>query len=285
MIKVSAMTGVQGSYGEIPISWERFPCGERKVTIGELKIPSTMMLEQVSIKFKYNQDSDLIDLLLLVDAIKRCPWINYKNLVMVLNYFPYGRQDRVCNRGEPHSLKVICNLINSCGFDRVFVVDPHSDVIEALVDNVDILDLEYIVFCSEGDPFVECDAYVSPDAGAYKKVSKAASIHGKPVIRADKIRDTKTGALSGFEVYADDLTGQSVVILDDICDGGGTFIGLAKKLREKGAEKVSLYVSHGMFTKGVLALKEFIDEIYCFEYSGPESERELIEILELYDGR
>ena len=103
-----------------------------------------------------------------------------------------------------------------------------------------------------------------------------------PIIRADKIRDTMTGALSGFEVYADDLTGKDVVILDDLCDGGGTFIGLAKKLREKGAAKITLYVTHGMFTKGVKDLLIYIEEVWCYQYHGATEEEHLVNQVELF---
>ena len=282
MIRVSGIVGEGGYGGELPVEWSRFPCGERKLTLGSLKIPENMLFEQISLNFKYEADSDIVDLLLIVDAIKRCPWLNYKKLVLLITYMPYGRQDRVCNRGEPHSLKVICELINSLGFDKVFIVDPHSDVVEALLNNVDLITMDYIVFAADGGPFTECDAFVSPDGGAYKKVTKCAQIHGTPIIRADKIRDVKTGNLSGFEVYADDLTGQDVLILDDICDGGGTFIGLAQKLRDNGATKVSLYVTHGKFTKGVKEILKYVDEIWCYEYSGPSDEEYLVNQIELF---
>lgn len=282
MIKISGITGAGGYGGELPVDWSRFPCGERKVTLGSLKIPENMLFEQISVSLKYESDMDIVDLMLVVDAIKRCPWLNYKNLVLLIAYMPYGRQDRVCNRGEPHSLNVMCTLINSLGFNKVFVIDPHSDVVEALLDNVELVTMDYIVFASDGGPFTECDAFVSPDGGAYKKVTQCAQVHGTPIIRADKIRDVKTGNLSGFEVYADDLTGQDVLILDDICDGGGTFIGLAEKLREKGAMKVSLYVTHGMFTKGVQSLLKHVDEIWCYEYNGSPEEEYLVNKIELF---
>lgn len=282
MIKVSVITGAETPAGTLNVEWGRFPCGERNVRLGSLDVPDNFLFEQVSLSLRYEADKDLIDLILLVDAIKRCPWLNYKNLVLLISYMPYARQDRVCNRGEPHSLKVVSTLINSCGFDRVFVVDPHSDVTEALLDNFEAVTVEDIVFMDSGGIFEDCDAYVSPDGGAYKKVTKCAMVHGKPIIRADKIRDTMTGALSGFEVYADDLTGKHVMIIDDICDGGGTFIGLAKKLREKGAKEISLYVTHGMFTKGVRGLLEFVDEIYCFNYFGVEEDEGLVSLIEIY---
>lgn len=285
MIKVSVITGAGGHSGTIPISWSRFPCRERNVRIEPMdKVNPNMVFEQLTLKMKYGSDSDLIDLLLLVDAIKRS-WLQYKQLVLFISYFPYSRQDRRCNIGEPHSLKVVCNLINSCGFDSVFVVDPHSDVIEALLDKPEIITIADIVHAADQAEFEEVDAYVSPDGGAYKKVTQAAKIHGKPIIRADKIRDTKTGQLSGFEVYASDLSGQTVMIIDDICDGGGTFIGLAKKLRERGAEKVLLYVTHGMFTKGVDILKESIDEVLCYEYYGSVEDIDKVTKVELYNGQ
>lgn len=284
MIEVSVITGVDGASGTIPVHISNFPCGERKIEVGQLSLPSTMVMKQVSVNLKYESDQDLIDLLLIVDAIKRCPWLNYDSLVLYVTYFPYSRQDRVCNLGEPHSLRVICDLINTCGFDRVYVVDPHSDVIEALINNVDVLSMDYSLFVTSTEVFQEVDAFVSPDAGAYKKVSKTAMSLDKPVVRADKIRDTKTGALSGFEVYSEDLTGQHVIILDDICDGGGTFIGLAEKLREKGAKQVDLYVTHGMFTKGVDVLLRHIDNIYCYGYHGDPQDFEKVSTLEFsYD--
>lgn len=281
MISVSVMTGVGGQAGTVPLHISKFPCGESKVEFYYHSLPLDIFYEQVTVRLDYQSDQDLIDLLLVVDAIKRSP-LGYKRMALLVAYFPYGRQDRVCNPGEPHSLKVVCQLINSCRFDVVYVIDPHSDVIEALLDNPDILDIASIVDASDSDVFKKCTHLVSPDGGAYKKVTKAAQMCSKPVIRADKIRDTRTGQLSGFEVYAEDLTGLSVLIVDDICDGGGTFIGLTKKLREKGAESVSLYVTHGMFTKGVDLLLSEIDEISCCYYNGPEDDRSKVKEISLY---
>jgi ribose-phosphate pyrophosphokinase len=160
------------------------------------------------------------------------------------------------------------------------VIDPHSDVIEGVIDNVYVVDQAELLSMVEADFIQEYQDVISPDAGAYKKVFKVAQKFDRGVIRADKIRNLSDGSLSGFEVYANDLSGRSVLIVDDICDGGGTFVGLAKKLREKGAKSVGLYVSHGMFTKGVEILKEHIDKIYCYTYYGSNSkDLEFIETL------
>ena len=80
------------------------------------------------------------------------------------------------------------------------------------------------------------------------------------VVECMKERDVKTGALTSFKTMTGDLSGQTCFIVDDICDGGGTFAGTAKMLKEKGAEKVILIVSHGIFSKGPVI--EFVDEVF-----------------------
>jgi ribose-phosphate pyrophosphokinase len=82
------------------------------------------------------------------------------------------------------------------------------------------------------------------------------------VVECSKSRDVKTGRLSGFKVYADDLQGRSCILVDDICDGGGTFIGLAKELKAKNAGALYLAVSHGVFSKGTDLLTEVFDHIF-----------------------
>lgn len=105
---------------------------------------------------------------------------------------------------------------------------------------------------------------ISPDGGALKKVYKLAQfLGGQPVIECSKMRDVKTGQLSGFKVFADDLAGKTCVIVDDICDGGGTFLGLAKELKAKNVGKLILVVTHGIFSKGLEELTTVFDEIYC----------------------
>ena len=76
------------------------------------------------------------------------------------------------------------------------------------------------------------------------------------------MRDVKTGKLSGFKVYSDDLEGQDCIIVDDICDAGGTFMGLATELKKKNAGKLFLAVSHGIFSKGLDNLTQYFDTIF-----------------------
>jgi len=228
-----------------------FPAGEVSV-----KVPN-MRKDSIGIYALIRSSNDVMKLLMVADAIKReCA---YNDLYLVLPYVPYARQDRVCNRGEAFSLKVMADLINSCGFDEVLITDPHSDVAPALIDNVTIIEQwEGVAELAHRDKvfknILTTTEIVSPDAGAEKKTAKLCQKLGKGYYhRGIKHRDLTTGKLSGFDVQFNNPNGdipESVLIVDDICDGGGTFIGLAKVLKEHGVKTVSLYVTHGVYSRG-----------------------------------
>ena len=104
---------------------------------------------------------------------------------------------------------------------------------------------------------------ISPDGGALKKIYKVSEfLSGVEVVECSKSRNVKTEKLSGFKVYADDLQGKDCLIVDDICDGGGTFIGLSEELRNKNAGKLYLAVSHGIFSKGFAELSSSFEKIF-----------------------
>lgn len=210
-------------------------------------------------------DSDgIMVLLLITDALRR---MGVKSILLNLPYVPYARQDRMCNLGEAHSLKVFANLINSQNYDQVTVFDPHSDVVEALFNNVKVVSNHEFVFNTirlgwTKDPIV----LVAPDAGAYKKIYYLGKFlaekgYGFDIVTCNKERDTKTGAITNFSVGATDLSGKRCIIVDDICDAGGTFLGLADALRAVNAGSLELIVSHGIFSKGFEALEEKFDKI------------------------
>lgn len=197
-----------------------------------------------------------------------------------MGYIPYARQDRRCVKGDAFSLKAFCGILNGMNFDTVTVLDPHSDVATALIDNVEVItQLDIITNYEETRELMFNTIAVSPDAGANKKTFSIAQQVGKEFIRADKIRDVTDGQILSTIVYCDDLNGKEVTIWDDICDGGRTFIELAKKLKEKNAGRINLYVSHGIFSKGYEPLFEGgIDHIYTTSTLSPK-EHENVTIL------
>jgi ribose-phosphate pyrophosphokinase len=198
----------------------------------------------------------LIALLLTVDACRR-RFPDVENISLVAHYMPYARQDRVCNRGESLSSKVMADLINGCGFDSVTIADPHSDVIVALIDNCKVISAESIIASNEVLSNRIMGGFytlVAPDAGSRKKIEKIATRFGLDgFVQGSKHRNLKTGELSEI-TFSGDVQDKHCLIIDDICDGGGTFVGLAEEMKKAGAISVDLYVTHGFFSRGTNAV-------------------------------
>lgn len=228
---------------------------------GELHIRITDNLSEITkviITTRPRSFNDLGLLLLASDALRQS---GIKHLELLIPYFPAARQDRLMVKGEALSVKVYANLINSINFEKVTIFDPHSDVTSALINNVDVISNHKFVEQVTSN-FTDFHL-ISPDVGALKKVYKLAQkLPCLGVIECSKSRDVKTGKLLNFNVYEEDLQGKDCIIVDDICDGGGTFLGLADELKKKNAGRLFLVVSHGIFSKGVTILKDKFDRIY-----------------------
>jgi ribose-phosphate pyrophosphokinase len=231
-----------------------FPGGEQHI---KLQMPVQLDHSYITHRARSFKDIELI--LLAADALRR---IEAKNIELLLPYFPAARQDRVMVKGEPLSVKVYADLINSVNFDRVIIFDPHSEVTPALLNNCEVLyNHEFIKTVIENIGHDLC--LVSPDGGALKKIYKVSEYAGGiDVVECSKMRDVKTGALAGFRVNSDDLKGRNCLIVDDICDGGGTFIGLANELKKKNAGDLYLAVSHGIFSRGFDELLKYFKTIF-----------------------
>jgi ribose-phosphate pyrophosphokinase len=213
----------------------------------------------VTITQRINSFNDLGLICITVDALKR---MGVKEINLFIPYFPAARQDRVMVPGEPLSVKVYADIINAMALASVTVFDPHSEVTPALLNNcVTVSNHQFIkeVISKIGTEV----KLISPDGGALKKIYKVSEfLGGAEVVECSKSRDVKTGKLSGFKVYSDDLSGADCLIVDDICDGGGTFIGLAEALKAKNAGKLYLAISHGIFSKGFDELGKYFEQIF-----------------------
>lgn len=241
-----------------------FPAGEIGVKLDIANLRFYHDERPISIVARIHNSNDLMELALAKDALDE--WLSLPKVKLHLYYVPYARQDRVCVKGEPFSVKVFAALINALGFAKVFIADPHSDVTPAVLDRCRVITQGMIIHQFEAftKRVLQGVTFVAPDAGSNKKTSALAAYYNHAdFIRADKLRDLATGKIKETIVYADDLKGQDIVIADDLCDKGGTFILLAKALKAKGAGKVILYVTHGLFTGGTKMIYDGgIDSIY-----------------------
>lgn len=242
---------------EIPVKQWKFPAGELGVKIeGDIsEIP------ELTISLLFQNSDCIISMLLLVDAIRN---INKDaKITLYIPYFPYARQDRVCAEGESFSLRVIANLIASCKFNKVLVQDMHSTVLDAFFEAGVLCNKEQHLIAQEYIKDKKNFALVSPDAGATKKIYTLAKTLGVEVIEAKKIRSVEDGKIlatsidnSSFNKY------NELVVVDDICDGGRTFIELAKVIRESFNGVLTLVVTHGIFSQGFGELNKYYNEIY-----------------------
>lgn len=221
------------------------------------------MIEEVIITHRLKNMDDLMQVFIVKNALE-CKGV--KEISLFIPYLPYARQDRNEIDGEAFTLKVFADLINSQNFNSVTILDPHSYVGPALINNTKIVKNHVFIEMMLKDLNVKNKLHlISPDAGANKKTNELYSKYHKyfkSLIKCDKTRNIKTGELSGFEVFTDDLNGEPCLIVDDICDGGGTFIGLANELKDKNAGDIYLFVSHGIFSKGFNELKKYFKGIY-----------------------
>lgn len=166
-----------------------------------------------------------------------------------LPYLPYARQDKTISNETTFAFSTFAKLLNVLEFDMVHVFDPHNfEFAKAAIKN-----LVYDV--PNPDPLLaELNAYiVFPDSGAAHRYDAKNYAH---CVICTKDRDPLTGTINGIVIACGTVEPRPYLIVDDICDGGRTFIEVAKKLYEAGAKEVHLYVSHGIFSKGLGVLRD-----------------------------
>lgn len=262
----------------IPYRLLQFSGGELHVQLDTTNyVGDTDEAFELNIETKQYPMTLMTELSLLRNALQKVFPITTDTLI--LPYVPYGRQDRVCSEGDAFSLEVFAKQLNALEFDKVFITDPHSDVTPALIKNCSVTTMLDIMILNSR--FLEQYSHVvSPDAGAYKKVQGIAGYFNKEVIPCLKTRDTGTGRLSNTVVITQEVKEpvQRILVLDDICDKGGTFIPLAQKLKETypGVE-IDLFVTHGIFAAGTYNLKEHYSKLYCHNLFNKGLEVEVVE--------
>lgn len=173
--------------------------------------------------------------------------LNYGlDTILELPYLPYARQDKEVTNESTFALYPFALLLNSLNFKEVHVFDPHNkQLTEDLINNVKITMPNISAICK----WAKNATPVYPDAGAAKRyvaINKA--------LYCEKIRNQSTGEITGLKVKGK-VQKKSYIIIDDICDGGRTFVEVAKKLYVAGAKEVHLYISHGIFSKGLEPLR------------------------------
>jgi ribose-phosphate pyrophosphokinase len=263
---------VNKNKSDIQYNISQFPDGQQ--TIDLTKIPY-YKFSSVEIRSRLNTFRDLEIIICAVGSLRNC---NIREISLYVPYFMGARSDRQFQYGGVNYIKqVISPIINSLNFSSVTVIDPHSDVLEACITNFKkVNNFSLVKFAltdiDNRDDAQERITLVSPDAGAYKKIFDVAKeFKIRNIVTANKIRDLVSGQIISTEVpVTTQDAGKTFVIIDDICDGGRTFIEIAKAIRSitdlssssNQPTKIYLVVTHGIFSAGFKELNKYFDGIY-----------------------
>lgn len=244
-----------------------FPAGEAHIT----------NLEESSPEMAFIQGCDPDDLIMLAMAADTATQKG-KPFTALMPYLPGARADR----GTPFGAKVYANMINAMNISQIVCFDPHSPIIVGLLKKVTILETVEVLKRTILNGTIDYTGIISPDEGSRERSGRIAAAVGLPMIKASKHRDFKTGKLSGFSCEElPDPKGRYLVV-DDICDGGGTFVGLAETIGLP-KEQLDLWVSHGVFSARSERLRTTYGQVFTTNshpgHANPEVNAQVIDLL------
>lgn len=230
-----------------------FPDGTSQVW----KLPKEI-IDSLNIKvtWYFEAERELIDLLSLKLLFEVETHIH-----LHIPFLPYARQDKNPSNESTYNLRVFADILNQAGFDLVTSIDVHnSKETTRLINNFKNIQIDN--FIKKSQSFIATDGIVYPDYGA----SIRYAYHNE-FITCNKKRDQKTGTITGHFIDGGTLDVKKckrLLIVDDICDGGATFISIAKMLKKLNPKLfIDLYITHGIFSKGKQVLLDAgIDNIY-----------------------
>jgi ribose-phosphate diphosphokinase len=192
----------------------------------------------------------LMELLVCVDAVKRA---SAKEIAVIVPYYGYARQDRKAAARQPITAKLVADLLMTAGINRIITVDLHAQQIQGFFD-IATDDLTFIPLIGSyfEDKFNINDeiVVVSPDHGGTVRARSLAEILHAPIAIIDK-RRPRPNVVEVNNVIGD-VKDKICIVVDDICDTGGSLVAGVNLLKEYGAKEIYTCVTHGVFSKDVL---------------------------------
>lgn len=202
---------------------------------------------------------NLVELLIMIDAARRA---SAKRVTAVIPYFGYARQDRKDQPRVSITAKLIANLITEAGADRVMTMDLHASQIQGYFD----IPVDHLygssIFLNHLNNLSDNLAVVSPDVGGIKIARAYAKMLNSGLIVIDKRRPKQN--LAEVMNIIGEVEGKDILLVDDLIDTAGTFVGAAKALKDKGARNIFGAVTHPLLSGPAYdRIKEsFIDKLF-----------------------
>lgn len=234
-----------------------FPDGETFLEIEEsVRGKSAFVVQSIA----HHPNEFLMELLIAADALRRA---SAKEIIAVIPYFGYCRQDRRDRPRVSITAKLVANLLSQAGVTRLIVMDLHAEQVEGFFDiPVDHLRAQPLLVQAVKNDGFDNGIVVGPDLGSIKIARRFSEGLGVDFAVVDKQRIsasvTQTMNLIG------DVKGKDVLLADDMCSTGSTLVSAAKACQEKGAKRISAAVTHGLFVDPCMELLEQspIDVLY-----------------------
>jgi ribose-phosphate pyrophosphokinase len=242
---------------EVKFETTVFPDGTSQVWKLQDDIDFDEYADTPVILWLFENESELMQVLQLAHLVQ--VHLDTPDCTLRVPYLPYGRQDKQVDNKLSFALQTFKDVLYHANITRIETFDAHSKSDMVYEDSVmpTVHDFHDSIFNQD-----KHDVICFPDAGAASRYKKG--FYGLPVVYCEKIRDQLTGNILGLKAVGEtDVTGQRVLIVDDICDGGMTFIKVAEALKPFNPKQVDLAVSHGLFSKGRQVLHDAgITDIY-----------------------
>ena len=226
-----------------PVEVKRFANGETYVNIlGDMRNKDVFLMPVNGTAINDN----LMETYLKADAAKR---MGANRVVAVMPNFPYARQERKTQPGEPISARLNLSLLHASGVDEVITTDIHAAALQGFARQMKLTDLSSLEEMTEYFTRKSIDpakmVVVSPDLGGTKRADKFAKALGcdKAIIYKERTGHNQAKA----EMLLGDVSGKDCIIYDDIIDTAGTITEAAKMLKNHGAGKIYIAASHGLF--------------------------------------
>lgn len=228
------------------VELSKFPNGEKRVVVKEERVGKRAILVQ---SLSYPPDEMLVETALLADALKR---MGVEELVGVVPWLGYAKQDKVFQPGEPLSVKVVARLLQVAGFSKVVTLELHNPSIVGFFE-IPLVELsarplfvEYFGKSLERENSI----VVAPDAGAVKASTSFANTLGVQVVYMDKKRDLDSGKVEVVGMSGE-VEGKEALIVDDNLVTGSTLLETGRVLKQAGATRVRVGVTHHLDVPGV----------------------------------
>ncbi|MBR3167967.1 MAG: ribose-phosphate pyrophosphokinase [Erysipelotrichaceae bacterium] len=189
----------------------------------------------------------LMEVLIAVDAFRRA---SAREITCIMPYFGYARQDRKARPRQPITSKLVADLISTAGADRVVMFDLHAAQIQGFfncpTDNLTTIPMMGAYFRRHPRIKMKNTVVVSPDHGGTTRARSLAEILGVPLAIVDKRRPQANVAIANDVIG--DVVGKDCIVVDDICDTGGSLVASCDILKEKGAKNIYVAIAHPVFS-------------------------------------